>query len=72
MALPVCILVGLIISACTKLNAVILGQPVSVSGLDLIALAVVLALIAGILWLVRAIIRDGLRLRIQPATGGPG
>ena len=71
MALPVCILVGLIISAFTKLNAVILGQPVSVSALDLIALAVVLTLIAAILWLVRAIIRDGMRLRYQ-TTGGPG
>jgi hypothetical protein len=71
MAIPVCVLIGLIISGCTKLNAVILGQPVSIPPLLLVAIIVILALAIGLLWILRALIRDGLQLR--PAwTGGTG
>ena len=69
--IPVLIVVSLIASAYVKLNAVILGRPVSVSPLLLVAVIVILALGIGLLWVLRALILDGLRLR--PAwTGGSG
>ena len=69
--IPVLAVLGLIVSAHARLNAVVLGQPVSASALDLIALSVILALVAAILWIIRTILRDGLQLR--PAwAGGPG
>ena len=46
-------------SAQARLNAVILGQPVSVPVLGLVALAVVLALATAVLWLLRSAFRDG-------------
>ena len=56
--------VSLLASAQAKLNAVILGQPVSVPVLGIIALAVVLLLAVAVLYLLRSIARDlGLRLR---------
>lgn len=58
--IPLIIVASVIASACAKLNAVILGRPVSVSALDVVAVVVLLALVAAILWLVRALIRDGL------------
>ena len=55
---------GLLASAQARLNAVILGQPVSVPVLGIVALAVVLLLAAAVLYLLRSIARDvGLRLR---------
>ena len=55
---------GLLASAQARLNAVILGQPVSVPVLGIVALAVVLLLAAAVLYLVRSIARDvGLLLR---------
>jgi hypothetical protein len=57
---------GLLASAQARLNAVILGQPVSVPVLGLVALAVVLALAAAVLWLLRSAFRDGGFLRLQP------
>ena len=51
--------VGLVVSAQARLNAVILGQPVSVPVLGLVALAVVLLLAIAVLWLIRSVIRDG-------------
>ena len=65
MAIPVPLLIvaSVIASACTKLNAVILGKPVSISPLLLIATAVILALAITLLWVLRTLIRDGLRLR---------
>jgi hypothetical protein len=56
-------LLGLIVSAQTKLHAVILGQQVSVPVLWLAAAAVVLLLAAVVLVLLRLLLRDGLRLR---------
>jgi len=53
------IVLGLIVSAKTRLNAVILGQPVSIPALWLLAAALVLALLALVLWLIRSTIRDG-------------
>jgi len=68
MTVPVLVVLGVIVSGCTKLNAVILGKPVSISPLLLIAIAVFLALAIGLLWVLRTLIRDGLRLR--PAWAG--
>jgi hypothetical protein len=59
----VLIVIGVIVSAVTKLHAVVLGRPVTVPALWLVALAVVLALAIMLLWLIRVMVRDGLRLR---------
>lgn len=56
-------LLALLVSARVRLSGVIFGQPVSVPVLGLITAVVVLGLVAIILWLVRSILRDGLRLR---------
>lgn len=56
-------LIGLATSAQTRMHAVLLGQPVSVPVLWLIAAIVTLALAAAVLILARLLIRDGLRLR---------
>jgi hypothetical protein len=61
-------LLGLIVSARIRLSAVVLGQPVSVPLLGLVAAILVLALAATVLWLLRSILRDGLRLRPRPVT----
>lgn len=61
-------LLGLVVLARIRLSAVIFGQPVSVPVLGLITTVVVLALVAVILWLVRSILRDGLRLRPRVVT----
>lgn len=65
---PVLIVVSLIISGYTRLHAVILGRPVSVPLLLLVAAAVLLALAVAVLWLLRILIRDGLRLRPRTIT----
>lgn len=56
-------LLALVVSARIRLSGVIFGQSVSVPLLGLIGTVMVLALVAVILWLVRSILRDGLRLR---------
>jgi hypothetical protein len=61
---------GLVVSAQTRLTATVLGSPVSVPVLGLVALAVVLALAAVVLFLLRSILRDG-GLRLRPRTVGP-
>lgn len=61
--------VGLIVSAQTKLHAVLLGQPISVPVLWLIAAAIVLLLAAFVLYLLRSILRDG-GLLLRPRTVG--
>jgi hypothetical protein len=66
--IPVLVVVSLIVSGCTRLNAVILGKPVSVSPLLLIAAAVLLTLAVALLWILRALLRDGLRLSPYPRT----
>ena len=55
--------IGLFVSARTKLNAVVFGQHFTIPVLWLIAAAVVLAITAVVLWLIRQIARDGLRQR---------
>jgi hypothetical protein len=57
------VLAGLIVSAKTRVNATVLGQPVSVPVLGIVFTAVVLLLAALVLVLLRLLIRDGLRLR---------
>jgi hypothetical protein len=57
------VVAGVITSAFTRLNAVILGRAVSVPWLGVVAAAVVLLLAVAVLWLVRQLLRDGLRLR---------
>jgi len=66
MSIPVLVVLGVIASAFTKLNAVILGRPVSVPLLMLVAAALLLALAVVLLAIVRAILRDG--LRFYPGT----
>ena len=56
-------LAGLIVSARTRVNATVLGQPVSMPVLWLVFATVVLLLAALVLVLLRLLIRDGLRLR---------
>jgi len=59
---------GLLVSAQARLNAVILGQPVSVPVLGIVALAVVLLLAALVLWLLRSAVRDGGFWWLRPRT----
>ena len=54
---------ALAVSARTRLDAVILGRPVSVPVLMVVAAVVVLVLAALVLVLARLLLRDGLRLR---------
>ena len=57
---------SLVVSARTRLNATVLGQPVSVPVLWLVAAAVVLAMAALVLWLIRSAVRDGGFWRLRP------
>jgi hypothetical protein len=57
---------GLAVSAQARLNAVILGQPVSVPVLGVIALGLVLLLAVLLLLLIRTGVRDGGFLRLRP------
>jgi hypothetical protein len=59
----VLVLLGLVASARIRLSGVILGQPVSVPLLGIVAAAVVLILAALVLILLRLLLRDGLGLR---------
>ena len=68
MSIPVLVVLGVIASAFTRLNGVILGRPVSVPLLMLIGAVVILALAVVLAAIVRLIIRDGLRL--FPAMSG--
>ena len=62
-------IVGLIVSARTRLDAVILGRPLSVPWLGIVAAVVILGLVALILHIVRVLVEDGaLRLRPRVAT----
>ena len=61
-------LIGLVVLARIRLSGVILGEPVSVPVLGLIGTVAVLVLLAIILWLVRSLLRDGLRLRPTAVT----
>jgi hypothetical protein len=60
-------LVGLVVSARTRVTGTVLGQPVSVPVLGLAAVAVVLALAVTGLLLLRAVVRDWPRaLAVNP------
>ena len=59
-------LAGLLVSAQARLNAVILGRPVQAPVPGIVALGVVLALMALVLWLIRSAVRDGGFLRLRP------
>ncbi len=63
-------LLGLIVSARTRLTMTMHGAAVSVPVLWLVAAALVLAIAAVVLWLLRAAARDGgfWRLRPKPVT----
>ena len=65
MSIPALLLVffALAASAHARLNAVILGQPVSVPWLGVALAVLLLALAAAVLWLIRSLLRDGPRLR---------
>ena len=66
MSIPVLVVLGVIASAFTKLNAVILGRPVTVPLLMLVFAVVLLALAVVLAVIVRVILRDG--LRFYPGT----
>jgi hypothetical protein len=66
--IPILIVASVIASACTKLNAVVLGRPVSVSLLLVVAVAVLLTLAIGLLWILRSLLREGLGLSPYPRT----
>jgi hypothetical protein len=68
LAWPATLIIGLIISASTKLHAVIFGQPVTIPALWLAAAAVVLVLAAMVLYLARCIAQDRQRSCWQPAA----
>lgn len=57
------ILLGLVASARIRLSGVILGQPVSVPLLGIVAAIVLLAVTALVLVLLRLLLAEGLRLR---------
>lgn len=57
---------GLAVSAQTRLNAVILGRPVSIPVLGLVAAVIMLALAAAVLVLLRMVVRDWPRARTAP------
>jgi len=54
--IPVLAVISLIVSAYIKLNAVILGRPVSVPLLLLVAVAVLLTLAVALLWVLRSLL----------------
>ena len=62
------ILLGLIVSARTRLTMTVHGAAVSVPVLWLVAAAVVLALAAVVLWLLRTAVRDGGFWRLRPVV----
>ena len=66
MSIPVLVVAGVIASAFTRLNAVILGRPVTVPLLLLVFAVVLLALAVVLAAIVRVILRDG--LRFYPGT----
>lgn len=67
--IPVLVVLGVIVSAYTKLNGVILGRPVSVPLLMLVGAVVLLALAVVLAAIIREILRDG-GLRLYPAMNG--
>lgn len=62
------VVIGLVVSARTRLTAVIFGQPVVIPVLWLAAAVLVLALAALVLVLARLLLEDGLRLRPRMVT----
>lgn len=70
MTIPVQLVIavlGLIAAARARLSGVVLGQPVNVPVLLIVAAVVVLVLAAVVLWIARILVRDGLRLRPVPS-----
>jgi len=61
-------LIGLVASARFRLNAIVLGQPVSVPWLAVIAAVILFLLAASVLVLARLLLRDGLRLHPYPSA----
>ena len=61
-------LFALIASTWTRINAVILGRPVSVPVIGVIALLMALALVVAALWLLRSVMRPGFRSSPHPRT----
>ncbi len=64
-------LLGLAVSARTRLTGTVLGQPLSIPVLWLIAAGVVLALAAAVLCVLRVLARDG-GLRLRPGLAAAG
>ena len=64
--LPLLVVAAVIASAFTRLNAVILGRPVTIPLLMLVFAVLILALAVVLAAIVRLILRDG--LRFYPGT----
>lgn len=62
------VLAGLLVSAQAHITAAAGGCHVNIPVLGVVALAVVLVLAAGVLYLARILVRDGLRLRPAVVT----
>ena len=62
------VILVILVSAYARVNAVLLGQPVSVPVLGLVAAAVVLALAVVVLALIRSIMRDRRFLYLRPTV----
>lgn len=60
--------VALVGSTWTRINAVVLGRPVSVPVIGVIALVVVLTLTVAVLVLLRSVMRPGFRSSPYPRT----
>jgi hypothetical protein len=60
--IPVAVVACVIVSAYTRLHAVILGRPVTVPVLGLVFAVVLLVLAVVLAAIVRGILRDGIRL----------
>lgn len=63
MKLVAAVVIVVIIAAHARLNAVVLGQPVSIPWLGVVVAVAALGLAVAVLVLVRAIVREGMRLR---------
>lgn len=68
--IPVLVVVALIASTWTRINAVILGRPVSVPVIGVVALVLILVLVVAVLWLLRSMMRPGFRSSPYPRTAG--
>jgi hypothetical protein len=68
MIAPVLVVLAVVVAARTRLDAVVMGRPVSVPVIGILFTIVVLALAVAVLFLARQVLRDGLRLKPAAVT----